>query len=37
MTITEAIRQVMEFHNSPMTAEEAYRAIIDAKLYEFPC
>ncbi|QBQ10270.1 restriction endonuclease [Pseudomonas sp. SXM-1] len=35
MTITEAIRQVMEFHNSPMTAEEAYRAIIDAKLYEF--
>jgi len=35
MTITEAIKQVMLEHRSPMTAEEAYRAIIAANLYEF--
>jgi len=35
MTITEAIVQVMRAKASPMTAGEAYRAIIEAKLYEF--
>jgi restriction system protein len=35
MTITEAIKQVMSSHNSPMSADEAYRAIIEARLYEF--
>jgi restriction system protein len=35
MTITEAIKQVMRVKGSPMTAGEAYQAIVDAKLYEF--
>lgn len=35
MTITEAIKQVMKSRNSAMTAREAYRAIVDAELYEF--
>ncbi|BDU68408.1 hypothetical protein GETHOR_05090 [Geothrix oryzae] len=35
MTITEAIVEVMRAKASPMTAEEAYRAILEAKLYEF--
>jgi restriction system protein len=35
MTITEAIKQVMRAKASPMTADEAYRAIAEAKLYEF--
>ena len=35
MTITEAIKQVMRTKASPMTADEAYRAIAEAKLYEF--
>ena len=35
MTITEAIKQVMREHGSPMTSEEAYRAIVEANLYEF--
>lgn len=35
MTITEAIKQVMRSKASPMTANEAFRAIVDAKLYEF--
>lgn len=35
MTITEAIRQVMRSNGIPMTAEEAYHAIVDKKLYEF--
>ena len=35
MTITEAIKQVMRDHGSPMTTEEAYRGIVNAKLYEF--
>jgi len=35
MTITEAIKQVMRANAAPMTADEAYRAIVEAKLYEF--
>ncbi len=35
MTITEAIKQVMRANGSPMTAGEAFRAIMEAKLYEF--
>lgn len=35
MTITEAITQVMRTKAAPITADEAYRAIIEAKLYEF--
>jgi len=35
MTITVAIKQVMRAKASPMTADEAYRAIAEAKLYEF--
>lgn len=35
MTITEAIKQVMRGHGTPMSADEAYRAIIAAGLYEF--
>jgi restriction system protein len=35
MTINEAIKQVMQDKSAPMTAEEAYRAIIEAGLYEF--
>jgi restriction system protein len=35
MTITEAIKQVMRVKGMPMTADEAYRAIAIAKLYEF--
>lgn len=35
MTITEAIVEVMRAKASPMTAEEAYHAILEAKLYEF--
>lgn len=35
MTITEAIVEVMRAKALPMTAEEAYRAILEAKLYEF--
>jgi len=35
MTINEAIRQVMLNHGAPMTANEAYRAIVKAGLYEF--
>ncbi|HEP8911363.1 TPA: restriction endonuclease [Pseudomonas aeruginosa] len=35
MTITEAIKQVMKSRNSAMTVGEAYRAIVDAGLYEF--
>jgi restriction system protein len=35
MTITEAIKQVMRAKGSPMTAGEAYRGIVEAKLYEF--
>lgn len=35
MTITEAIKQVMKSRNSAMTVREAYRAIVDAGLYEF--
>lgn len=35
MTITEAIKQVMLAKGAPMTADEAYRAIVIAKLYEF--
>jgi len=34
MTITEAIKQVMRTKGAPMTADEAYRAIAEAKLYE---
>lgn len=35
MTITEAIKQVMRTKGAPMTADEAYRAIVMANLYEF--
>lgn len=35
MTITEAIKYVMSERNSPMTADEAYYAIIEAGLYTF--
>jgi len=35
MTITDAVSQVMRAHGVPMTAEEAYRAIVSANLYEF--
>lgn len=35
MTITEAIRQVMITKGEPMTADEAYHAIVQADLYEF--
>lgn len=35
MTITDAIKQVMRAHGGPMSADEAYRAIIAASLYEF--
>lgn len=35
MTITEAIIQVMRAKGAPMTFNEAYGAISDAKLYEF--
>jgi len=35
MTITEAIKQVMRDFGAPMTTDEAYRAIVDANLYEF--
>ncbi len=35
MTITEAIRRVIHQHGAPMTFDEAYRAIIEANLYEF--
>lgn len=35
MTITEAIKQVMQAKGAPMTVNEAYHAILDAKLYEF--
>lgn len=35
MTITDAIKQVMQAKGTPMTVNEAYHAIVDAKLYEF--
>ena len=35
MTIKEAIKEVMRRHGGPMTAGEAYEAIIAADLYEF--
>ena len=35
MTITQAIRQVMLSYGSPMTADEAYNAIVEGNLYEF--
>ena len=35
MTITDAIKQVMRAHGGPMSADDAYRAIIAANLYEF--
>lgn len=35
MTITEAIKQVMRTKGAPMTADEAYQAIVVANLYEF--
>lgn len=35
MTINEAIKKVMHELGTPMTADEAYRAIIDKSLYEF--
>lgn len=35
MTITEAIRFVMNEQDTPMTADEAYSAIVDAGLYVF--
>lgn len=35
MTITEAIKQVMRTKGAPMTADEAYQAIVVASLYEF--
>lgn len=35
MTITEAIKKVMREYGIPMTSDEAYRAIINANLYEF--
>lgn len=35
MTITEAIKQVMRAHGAPMSADEAYKAIIASELYEF--
>ena len=35
MTITEAIKYVMRARNSPMTADEAYYAIVEAGLYTF--
>jgi restriction system protein len=35
MTITEAIKQVMRTKGAPMTADEAYQAIVVSKLYEF--
>lgn len=35
MTITEAIKQVMRTHGSPMSSDEAYKAIVAAGLYEF--
>jgi restriction system protein len=35
MTITEAIKQVMRSKGAPMTTEEAYQAIVVARLYEF--
>lgn len=35
MTITEAIKKVMRMHGAPMTANDAYAAIIASGLYEF--
>lgn len=35
MTIIEAIKQVMRASGAPMTAKEAYQAIVEGKLYEF--
>lgn len=35
MTIKDAIKKVMRSHGSPMTAQEAYEAIIAADLYKF--
>jgi restriction system protein len=35
MTITEAIKQVMRAAAAPMSSDEAYSAIANAKLYEF--
>lgn len=35
MTIVEAIKTVMRMHATPMTYLEVYKAIVEAKLYEF--
>lgn len=35
MTIIEAIKQVMRAHGTPMTAKEAYLAIVAERLYDF--
>lgn len=35
MTIIEAIKEVMKLRGSPMTAKEAYVAILNGRLYEF--
>lgn len=35
MTIIEAIKEVMRENGAPMTAREAYNAIVERKLYEF--
>jgi restriction system protein len=35
MTINEAIKQVLQERGVPLTADEIYRAIVDASLYEF--
>jgi len=35
MTIIEAIKRVMRTHGAPMTAKEAYEAIVAHQLYEF--
>lgn len=35
MTIIGAIKQVMKAHGTPMTAKEAYEAIVAGRVYEF--
>ncbi|HVZ16272.1 MAG TPA: hypothetical protein VG897_04095 [Terriglobales bacterium] len=35
MTIIDAVKQVMRANGMPMTAKDAYDAIVSAKLYEF--
>lgn len=35
MTIIDAIKQVMRAHGGPMTAKEAYEAIVAGRLYDF--